>query len=66
MSTDLPFSVDDQLATAIAHHQARRLDEAGAAYREIVAQRPYHALANHNLGILCWQQERAADAPGAG
>jgi len=61
MSTDLPSSVDDQLAIAIAHHQARRLDEAGAAYREIVAQRPYHALANHNLGILCWQQERAAE-----
>ncbi|MFB9289301.1 tetratricopeptide repeat protein [Pseudoduganella plicata] len=61
MSSDIPFSVDDTLAVAIAHHQARRLDDAAQAYREILAQRPYHALANHNLGMLAWQQERAAE-----
>ncbi|WP_338763654.1 tetratricopeptide repeat protein [Massilia sp. METH4] len=52
---------DPTLSAAIAHHQAGRLDEAESAYREVLARRPYHPLANHNLGMLMWQQERAAE-----
>ena len=42
----------DQLATALDQHRAGRLDDAEAAYREILATSPQHADALHLLGML--------------
>lgn len=42
----------DQLATALDQHRAGRLDDAEAAYREILATSPRHADALHLLGML--------------
>ena len=40
---------------AVQHHQANRLREAEAAYREVLAAEPACADALHGLAILCWQ-----------
>lgn len=40
---------------ALSHHQAGRLDQAQAAYLEILAHEPEHPDALHLLGVLCHQ-----------
>ena len=45
-------SVDSAWRQAVAHHQAGRLQEAEQLYRAILQTQPFHADANHNLGVL--------------
>ena len=40
---------------ALAHHQAGRLAEAEAAYREVLAAEPEHPQALHLLGVIAHQ-----------
>ena len=44
---------------ALAHHQAGRLPEAEAIYRQILAQQPDHAGVLHMLGVLTYQKGQA-------
>ena len=44
--------MNDKLARALGRHQAGRLDEAGALYRELLADQPDHPDALHYLGVL--------------
>jgi tetratricopeptide (TPR) repeat protein len=47
---------------AVAHHQAGRLAQAEAAYRQLLAGAPDHAEALHLLGVLLHQSRRSAEA----
>jgi Flp pilus assembly protein TadD len=47
---------------ALAHHQAGRLGEAEAIYREILVREPNHADALHWLGVIAFQMGRHDDA----
>ena len=53
VSDELPLDAD--LQQAIAHHQAGRFEEAEDLYMAILRDQPYHAIANHNLGLLAGQ-----------
>lgn len=57
-------TVQEALAAGLAHHQAGRLADAEAIYREILAVEPRHAEALHLLGVLAHQvgQNEAAVA----
>ena len=50
------------IAGALEHHQAGRLQEAEAAYRDILAQDPEHVRALHLLGTICLQTGRYDEA----
>ena len=50
------------LESAFAHHQAGRLEEAEAAYRQILAADPRHFDALHLSGVLALQAGRPAQA----
>jgi tetratricopeptide (TPR) repeat protein len=54
--------LEQDLARAVAAHNAKRLDEAEAIYRRIVAEAPDHAGALHLLGVLTMQTSRHAEA----
>ncbi len=54
----MPMTVGQALRTALGHHQAGRLAEAEALYRQVLAQSPDHADALHLLGILATQAGR--------
>lgn len=56
----IPDPIPDQLQAAISHHQAKRFEPARQAYLAILQSQPYHALANHNLGLLSGQLGDAA------
>jgi FkbM family methyltransferase len=45
-------SISQVLNTAVAHHQARRLDEAARIYEQILATTPHCADAHHLLGLV--------------
>ncbi|MDH5254677.1 MAG: tetratricopeptide repeat-containing glycosyltransferase family protein [Gammaproteobacteria bacterium] len=62
MSDPPPMGVPGALQAAIAHHQAGRLGEAEALYRQILAQVPQHADALHFLGLLAHQTGDPATA----
>src|SRR5450830_619498 len=47
--------IDTQLQQAIAEHQAGRYAEAEELYLSILQIQPYHAIANHNMGLLAGQ-----------
>jgi predicted O-linked N-acetylglucosamine transferase (SPINDLY family) len=49
------MTVQEQYESALSHHQAGRLAEAEAIYRQVLAQRPNHADALHGLGELAGQ-----------
>ena len=48
-------SLDAELQQAITEHQAGRYAEAEELYLEILQAQPYHAIANHNMGLLAGQ-----------
>jgi tetratricopeptide (TPR) repeat protein len=43
---------DQLIADAVAHHEAGRLDQAEATYRDALALSPGHAAVTHNLGVI--------------
>jgi predicted O-linked N-acetylglucosamine transferase (SPINDLY family) len=51
-------SAADPLQIALSHHQAGRLREAEAIYRQILSHNPHHADALHLLGLLAYQAGR--------
>src|SRR5437879_13735045 len=53
---DPPVSVSRRLDTALQHHQAGRLSEAEAAYREMLAVDPENIDALHFLGVISHQR----------
>lgn len=50
-----PVPLDTKLQQAIAEHQAGRYAEAEELYLAILQIQPYHAIANHNMGLLAGQ-----------
>src|ERR1700749_4382051 len=52
----------DRLTVGIAHHQAGRLAQAEACYREILASNPTDVNALHLLGVLARQVGQCAAA----
>ncbi len=50
------------LAQAVGHHQAGRLDEAVACYRQMLTLKPDLASAHQNLGNALWQQGKLEEA----
>ncbi|MGA2441898.1 MAG: tetratricopeptide repeat-containing glycosyltransferase family protein [Tepidisphaeraceae bacterium] len=52
------MSVQEQLESGLSHHQAGRLAEAEAIYRQILAQNPDHIEAMNLLGTLAAQAGR--------
>ncbi len=50
------FSIDTAFAQALAYHQAERLTEAEAVYREILAVAPDHLDSLHLLGVAAFQR----------
>jgi len=60
-TADFPFSamtIPQALQIALQHHQAGRLAEAEALYRQILAAQPNHAGALHLLGVIAHQTGR--------
>ena len=53
VTPELPF--DAELQLAIKEHQAGRYEQAEQLYLDILQAQPYHAIANHNLGLLAGQ-----------
>jgi protein O-GlcNAc transferase len=47
--------LDAELQQAITEHQAGRYAEAEELYLAILLAQPYHAIANHNMGLLAGQ-----------
>jgi predicted O-linked N-acetylglucosamine transferase (SPINDLY family) len=56
------LSIDQAMQMALAHHQARRLHEAEAIYRRILAAQPDQADALHYLGVALHQRGQSAEA----
>ncbi|KAB8061996.1 tetratricopeptide repeat protein [Janthinobacterium sp. FT14W] len=55
-ATALPtVPLDAELQQAITEHQAGRFAEAEELYLAILQAQPYHAIANHNMGLLAGQ-----------
>lgn len=52
------MSADRQMALAVQFHRAGALDQAGAAYRQILEAAPNHAEARHLLGVVALQKEQ--------
>jgi protein O-GlcNAc transferase len=51
-------AVADLLGTGLKHHQAGRLADAEACYRQVLAAQPEHADALHLLGVMAHQAGR--------
>jgi predicted O-linked N-acetylglucosamine transferase (SPINDLY family) len=56
-----PVPIQQAFATAVQQHQAGRVREAEAVYRQIVAAQPSHADALHMLGIALHQLGRGSE-----
>ena len=66
MTANIPGNAtpDGLLRRAVVHHQAGRLQEAEQLYRAILRDQPFHADANHNIGVLATQRgQQAAGLP---
>ena len=60
--SDQPPSADAIFQQAVARHQAGRLEEAEALYRQILRTRSDHVQAQNNLGLALASQGRPNDA----
>jgi Flp pilus assembly protein TadD len=56
------LTIEQRLASAVAHQQAGRLAEAEALYRGILEEAPTHPHALHLLGVLSYQAGRHQEA----
>jgi tetratricopeptide (TPR) repeat protein len=54
-----PMTLEQTLQTAITHHKAGELEDAEQLYRAILTEEPKHPDANHNLGVLLKQGDKA-------
>ena len=54
--------IDQTIDQALAHQAGGRLKEAEQLYRKVLAARPRHPEANHNLGVLLLEQNRMQEA----
>src|SRR5690242_17689456 len=52
----------DSLRSALAHHQAGRLDEAERIYREVLTANPGHPKSLYLFGLLCMAAGRTDEA----
>src|SRR3954464_13215941 len=55
-----PF--EQSVADAVAHHEAGRLDQAEAAYRDALGFAPGHPAVTHNLGVIAAARGRHREA----
>src|SRR5262245_27003070 len=55
-----PF--EQRVADAVAHHEAGRLDQAEAAYRDALGLAPGHPAVTHNLGVIAAARGRHREA----
>src|SRR5438477_5294024 len=55
-----PF--EQSVADAVAHHEAGRLDQAEAAYRDALGFAPGHPAVTHNLGVIAAAKGRHREA----
>src|SRR5436305_15053090 len=55
-----PF--EQSVADAVAHHEAGRLDQAEAAYRDELGFVPGHPAVTHNLGVIAAAKGRHREA----
>ena len=53
-----PMTIEQAMEIAVGHHQAGRLAEAEAIYRQVLSRSPDHAEALHLLGVLASQVGR--------
>jgi tetratricopeptide (TPR) repeat protein len=58
------MTIEQLFESGLTHHQAGRLVEASAIYRQVLQQQPDHAEALHLLGLLAAQSERPDIAVG--
>jgi protein O-GlcNAc transferase len=56
------MNIDQTLQQAITHHKTGELENAENRYRSILTEEPKHPDANHNLGVLLKQGNKAAIA----
>jgi predicted O-linked N-acetylglucosamine transferase (SPINDLY family) len=56
------MDLDQQLAAALGHHQAGRLDQAAAIYRALLDVQPNHPDALHLLGLIEHRHGHASEA----
>jgi tetratricopeptide (TPR) repeat protein len=56
------ISIQQAMQMAVQHHNARRLREASAIYRKIIAADPNHLDATFNLGLIARQVGQPAEA----
>lgn len=56
------MTAERDLNSAISLHQAGRLAEAAGQYLRVLADRPMHPVANHNVGVLLAQSGRPREA----
>ena len=56
------ISLDNALQQAIAYHQAGQLPAAEQLYRAVLQNAPNHPDANHNLGVLLLDTQKASTA----
>ena len=53
------MNLEQTLQTAITHHKAGELENAEQLYRSILSEQTNHPDANHNLGVLLKQDDKA-------
>ena len=49
-------TIQDELSTALRHHQSGQLEQAARIYQSILERQPDHADALHLLGVVALQQ----------
>ena len=58
----IQLPIEQAFQVAVQHHQAGRLPQAEALYRQILAQQPKHAQTIQLLGVIAFQSGQAAAA----
>jgi protein O-GlcNAc transferase len=57
-----PPSINDMMAQAVTHHEAKRLPQAEALYRQILGRDPNNPDALHRLGLIAFHTGHTNDA----